>query len=354
MVASLFMLLLLTSTPSDGASAIEVEDVDIIAINDEMRTWLDTHVGGMPSPVKRLRTLVNLIFSEDSLNLVYDNTRTKTAIETFETRNGNCLSFTNLLIGMARYLDINAYYQEVMNYPTWDKHGDVVVLNRHMNVVVRINNASYTMDFNPNADHKQNKTRVVSDTRALAQYYNNLGAEYFQAGEQVRAVALFQKSLAADTELSFTWSNLGVAYVALGKYKKAEESYLTALKFNRKEYTAMNNLVRLYERIGESERATEYRSKAARFRNKNPYYHLMLAESAYEKADYTQAIRHYRDAIRRKSKEPDFYFGLAKAYSQAGIHDKVAHQLRLARRYAPNTFDQDRYSQKLNTLAATH
>jgi tetratricopeptide (TPR) repeat protein len=349
MIWNMLLVLALAQHPESGT---HIEDVDVTAVNDHIVAFLEEHVGSIEEPTKRLNELVNLIFSKDSLNLVYDNSRTKTAIETFETRNGNCLSFTNLFIGMARHLGMNAYFQEVTNFPTWDKHGDVVVLNRHMNVVVRINNTSYTMDFNPNADRKEQHTRVVSDRRALAQYYNNLGAEQFQGGDLHGAMAYFKKSLDIDPKLGFTWSNLGVVHVNLNQLDQAEECYLKALEISGKEYTAMSNIVRLYERLDQPEKAQEFRARAQRFRNKNPYFHFSRGEVAYEEGDFPSAVKHFKTAVRRKPQVHEFYFGLAKAYSKLGMNDKAAENLKKAERYAPEVFDQDRYSQKLQTLAA--
>lgn len=112
----------------------------------------------------------------------------------------------------------------------------------------------------------------------------------------------------------------------------------------------MSNLVRLYEKTDQADKAAEYRSRAERFRNRNPYYHFSLAEEAYNEKNYAQAAKHYRDAIRRKAKVHEFHFGLARAYSQMGEDGKVETQLKLAMRYAPSNFDQNRYSQKLNSM----
>ncbi len=336
---------------SSDQTGVAVPQLDIIAINDEMKQWLDVNVAPVANPFKRVETLVNLIFGPESLNLTYNNSRTKTAIETFESRNGNCMSFTCMFIGMARYLGISAYFQEVTNFPTWDRHGDVVVLNRHMNAMVRIDNVSSTLDFYPDADRKEQFTRVISDERAKAQFYNNLGAEHFQRNELDLAIAHFEKAIEIDPKVSFTWSNIGVAYLNKGWPDQAEAAYKKALDINDREYTAMSNLVRFYERTHQASKADEYRARAERFRNRNPYYHFALAEQAYEEGHYLEAIDHYKDAIRRKAKVHEFYFGLAKAYSQAGMHDKVAEQLKQAMHYAPDMFDVNRYSQKLHSMA---
>ncbi len=140
-----FLLMLTLPLNSDG---LDAPDVDILALNEEMKQFLD-EVVMEKSPYMRLQTLVYAIFSEDFLNLTYDNSRTKTAIETFKTRNGNCLSFTTMFVAMARYAGLDAHFQEVFILPTWTKKGDIVLLSRHMNAVVQLPGRQAEIDFNP-------------------------------------------------------------------------------------------------------------------------------------------------------------------------------------------------------------
>ena len=154
-----------------------------------------------------------------------------------------------------------------------------------------------------------------------------------------------------NPKLSYAWSNLGVAWSYANRPKKAEDAYLKAIKLNKHEYTAMTNLAKLYENQGRNEEAAPLLVKVEHFRRKNPYYHFKLGETAFAGGDYQTAVRHYKQAIRRKTKEHEFHFALARAYTELGQFQRVAKSLEKAREYAPDVFNQKRYSQKLEMLA---
>lgn len=350
MIFSLFLLM--TWQPSNVTPMVTA--IDVMAMNDEMRTFLE-EMTDSNDPYRRLYTLVNTIFSDKFLNLEYDNSRTKTAIETFETRSGNCLSFTFMFVAMARELGINARFQEVYNMPTWDRQGKLVVLNRHINARVMIEGKPYDVDFNPWSDKVEFSKRVVRDSRAIAQYYNNIGAEHYANRDYETAAAWFRKSLEVNEEVSFTWSNLGVALRALERLEDAEFAYLRAIDLDKREYTAMNNLSSLYTYMGRKHEAKHYQEKVESYRKRNPYYHFSLGERAYAAGNYEASIDHFRRAIRRKDNDHTFYHALAKAYAKMDDSSKARLFLRKARAYAPNGDPRNRYSDKLDRLlAATH
>lgn len=324
---------------------------EITQITPEMIQFLEENIPQDASHNEKLVQLVKLIFNKDFLNLSYDNNRTKTAKDTFETRSGNCLSFTNMFVVMARHLGLNARFQEVHNLPTWDRNGRVVVLNRHINVLVHVREREITVDFNPYEEHRQIRTQVVNDNRAYAQFFNNFGAEAFANDQNEVAKRNFHRSIEIDPEMSFSRTNLGVVFSSEGSYKLAEATYLKALKLSRNDYTALNNLAALYVKTGNRERAEFYTKKANHFRRKNPYYHYKQGMSAMQSKQFEQAVVHFKRAIRRKQEEHQFYFAMAKAYAYMGKKDKVQSNLEKAQNYAPEVFDQQRYSQKLNMLA---
>ncbi|MDH5455389.1 MAG: hypothetical protein OEY37_04900, partial [Gammaproteobacteria bacterium] len=78
---------------------IDVSDIrtdEIMALNDELRDYVAAKVKDDPQARSRLRKLVRGMIDDGLLALDYDVNRTHTAIETFETREGNCLSFSLL------------------------------------------------------------------------------------------------------------------------------------------------------------------------------------------------------------------------------------------------------------------
>ena len=90
----LLYLLVLGSLGSANASALNNGDnphhqldldVDVLAINDEVKALLDTYVKPVRGQVDRVEALHMLLFHDDFLGIDYDSTNTKTAQETFDT-----------------------------------------------------------------------------------------------------------------------------------------------------------------------------------------------------------------------------------------------------------------------------
>lgn len=343
-VLVLSLLLLPQSSP-----AISLEDP--IAISEEMRIYLDETIDSSQDEYGRLTQLVRVVFQENQLGFSYEKA-TKTAQETFRERSGNCLSFTNMLISMARYLGLEARFREVEIPPIWSRRGRVVVLNRHINVGVRIGAQGFVVDLFPEVNPIQIGGELVSDARGLAHFYSNKGAEFLANSSPALAAQYYQAAIGADPQAGFAWVNLGVARSHQGEIENSEKCYLMALKLDSRNAVAMSNLADLYRRIGRQDEAEKWASKVESFREKNPYYHFAQGERAYWDGDYEASVRHYKAALKRKSREHHFYFALAKAYFQLGNLDQVIQALENARKYAPDEGGRERYDQKLEILAA--
>jgi tetratricopeptide (TPR) repeat protein len=324
---------------------------DPIAISDEMKRFVDGHIDSSLPEYERLAELVRIVFQENQLDFSYEKA-TKTARQTFEERSGNCLSFTNMLISMARYLGLEAEFREVEIPPVWSLQGRLIVLSRHINVAVKIGAMSYVVDLFPEINPVQIGGQIVSDARGVAHFFNNKGAEYLASGQSDLAAAHYQAAFEADPEASFVWVNMGVARSHQGRLEESEECYLKALKMDGRNSVAMSNLADLYRKTGNLDKAEKWAKKVERFRKKNPYYHFALGERDYWSGDFEEAILHYRDALKRNSREHHFHFALAKAYMQLGNLEEVISALEKARKHAPDEWGKARYDQKLEILAA--
>ena len=252
---------------------------------------------------------------------------------------------------MARYLGVDAHFQEVSLGNSWRKQGDLYVFNRHINVTGRLpGGGRYVMDFIHIDTEYSPKAKVVSDERAKAQYYNNVGVEHLQSGDTDRAIAYFKKGVVTAPELDYVWSNLGTAYGRLDELIASEGAFKTALDINSRNWSAINNLALVYQKMGRIEEATRQLHGIERFRMRNPYYRFELSEHAYQQGDYDEAISHLRKAIALKSDEHEFYFALAKSYYRRGDRKKALSNFDTARQLADHETASNRYSQELDTL----
>jgi Flp pilus assembly protein TadD len=357
-----------------------IPDVDILALNDKMKSLLDDLVAGIKNPEQKLSILVEIILNRVTYDTRDDKFGTKTAVETFESGRGNCLSFVNLFVSMARYAGLESGFQDIPTPPNWIKNGEALFLTRHIgafvdyyspgqntyridfsdgkSVVVMDNGNKFlfapsinagTPEFNPSL------VRSIPDNRAFAQYYNNLGSKYLAEGNAGDAYRYFVKAVKLAPELSFAWSNLGVAYSRNNQVEAAEKAYLQALSIGRgrddtSAMSVMSNMAKLYARTGDLTRASFYENEVKTFRNKNPYYHFSIGKIAYNDGRYEESIKDFKEAIRKKEDEHLFHFALALSYYKLGDIDNAEKSLKKAKFYVWDRAEKDYYDQVLENM----
>jgi tetratricopeptide (TPR) repeat protein len=342
---------LLAAEPLTGETDVpDVNDIDVLVLDQDMLAFLDEHVNRENGPTLKLHDLLYAIITEGSFGLEYDET-TRTARETFEARLGNCLSFTNMFVAMAREVGIDVTYQEVEIPPNWSLEGETYVLSRHVNVYVDLGaGGNREVDFNIDDFQSSYDRQLISDKRALAHYYSNIGAEHLQKNDALEALRYFRKALASDDEFAPVWNNLGALYSRAGYFKYAEAAYIRALIINPQELVAMSNLGQLYEYLGQVELADWYNKQSNRHRMRNPYYRYHLAHKAFLAKDYETAIEHLKYSVRKKKSEDAFYFLIGLTYLQQGDESAARRWLEKAERVADDDGLKRNYHSKLERL----
>ena len=360
----------------------DLPDVDVLALNEDMKRILDESVKAKGYR-QRLDALMDIIDQNIKFDTIEDQYGTKTAIETFESRSGNCLSFSNLFVAMARYLGLRSSFQELPTAPNWIRDGEVLLFTRHIGASVDIGvPAQYMVNLiNESGNikillnsinrweylfvpvpttylrHSQNmlSNRSITDRRAFAQYYNNIGSQHLVEDNTTDAFRYFVKAINVDPKLDFVWSNLGVIYSRNNQSAAAENAYLQALSVNRdidlNTMTVMSNLARLYARQGKMEEADLYEKRVRSYRNMNPYYHYSIGEIAFYDGHYSESVEHYEEAIKRKSDDHQFYYALALAYLKLGEMDKAEKSMNKAISYAGNKQIEDYYEESWKKLS---
>ena len=267
----------------------------------------------------RMKRLLKGMAEMGYLSLQYDSGKTLTAAETFRQRAGNCLSFTNLFVALARADGLDAQFQIIDVPPIWDAADGWVMLNGHINVIVRgvrmgvpdqIGlSRDFVVDFNTPDYEVSYPRQPVDDRVAFALFYSNRGVEAMRSGDLREAFANFKLAIATSPRVAGAWVNLGALYSRQHLYESAKASYERALEIDPDEKSAMTNLARIYTRAGQRRtrrRRTEVAS--ACMTNLNPYYHYALAEGAYRDGDYANALSEIKSAISRKRDDHRFYF----------------------------------------------
>ncbi len=339
-VAALGLLLGMASAPAAGSK--ETAEPDILALSPEMGRYMARRI--RPGQVRqlRLRALLDAIFGKDGLDITYGNSRTRTAIETFEERSGNCLSFTLMFVSMARHLGLNAYFREVDEVTSWDQRGDVLVTERHMYAEVEADNSTVQVDFLPAGSKIYRSTRRIGTPRVYAHFYSNLGVERLTEGELGTAIELFEKALQHDSGFSQALVNLGVALRRSGQPERAEESFRLALAADPREMAAASNLASLYLAQGRREEAAPLLERIAGHLRRNPFHHFRQGLRAGREAQWEVALDHLREAIRRRPEEALFHAELARLQVRLGREEQARSSLERALKLADSDEERGR------------
>lgn len=328
----------------------QLPPVDVLAVNDDMRTFLNEHVPPRTSRQRKVELILHAIL-QDGLQLDYHGFKTLTAEQAFYQREGNCLSFTNLFVALARESGLDVEFQEVDVPPSWDRRGDSHLFNRHINARVRLPfKGEQAVDFNLSEFEIEYTRRRITDEYAKAQYHNNMAIYWLEEKQLKLAYLNLREAIRLYPGAAYFWTNLGTLHRRVGDSLRAEAAWLEAVRL-ADEPSAISNLARLYEQQGKKQLARQFANAAESYRRKNPYYLYSLGEEAYQAGDYPEALSLLRRAVRLREDEHEFYRLLGLSYLHLGDKAAALRNFNLAEQAADNNADRERYNQKQRLLA---
>ncbi|WP_269619873.1 tetratricopeptide repeat protein [Zhongshania sp. BJYM1] len=309
--------------PEDSDKVLDVSifpEDNILAMNAEMRYFVEENVPAALSPRARLTYLLDSMVRPSQLGLKYDPGITLNATETFEQRTGNCLSLTSLFIALAREAKLNVYYNEVTIPPSWDMVSDnSMVFYKHINAIVDFGkDGKEVVDLSVDNYEYHYPQHRVTEQEAAAQHYNNRGAEFLNLGDNDKAQLYFRRALYLDPQAGHIWGNLGTLLRRQQRNTDAEIAYRYALSLNPNDQVAISNLGRLYRELGNKEEARKLEKIAENFRKKNPFWHYSRAKAEYEKGNFDEALTSIQQAIRLQKNEYRFYRFASLIYFRQG------------------------------------
>lgn len=317
-------------------------DIELVRMTPEMQAFARLHVDKNAPPHQRIRDLYYAMSGDaDGLRIKYDSSGTLTAQQAFENRYANCLGFSALFVAMAREVGVDAYFQEVDVPAIWEQMSlDTLVQYRHINVETVLPSGSWVVDFRVDRFRESYPHRRLSDAEALAHYHSNLGMEQLIADNLPEAFLRIGMALNKAPENSSLWANMGIVHRRLGNYELSEASYLHALALNDSNHSAMRNLAVLYDEQHKTAQAEQLRKLSDATRLKNPYYRYALAQNAYFKGDYNDALELVNDALRQESKEHKFYFLRGLSLQALGRNNAAVSSVKRAIKLTDKNYEQ--------------
>lgn len=292
----------------------------VLAVPPELHALLQQQViaagGSGRSRLDRLTAFLS--GGPPGLGIVYSADATLTVEQAFRLRKANCLTFTLLIVALARESGLQAYGQELDDVVTWGGGNDIAYRFNHVNAGITIGRSRLTVDLAAAQLPGHHPPRAISDRRLLALYYNNRAAELVAGAASAAAVPYVAMALQLAPRYANGWVNTGVVQLLQGDPQAAEHDYLKALTLDPDNEAALLNLVALYRKTGDEARHAIYARRLEKVQVKDPYFHFLKAEDSEKRGDYAGAVQHLLRAIRLYDGDPRFYLGLAHAYRQLG------------------------------------
>lgn len=302
------------------------------AVDDEMRAWARGKVDERAEPVDKLSQLLKALLAKEGMNLEYQGDYSVTAREVFRTGRANCLSFTNIFVGLARELGVGAYFVEVKDLQGFAKEGDLIIVSGHVTAGYGDAGDQTLLDFTLGQAKEYRQVRVISDLTAIALYYSNHGARLLRDGDNARALEWLKTAVKLDPELPGSWVNYGVALRRIGDRAGAEASYRKALEIDPSTLSAYQNLAALLRLDGKESEALDLLAMVDRRDNRNPWSFLDLGDLNLRHGRLSEAERFYQKALRLSSDDPEAYSALGLLSLEQGDTAAARRWLRKAER----------------------
>ena len=315
-------------------------------IDDEIRQLAEDITGGMTDDRQKVRAIVGAIIGLTRFSISYDWLSNKTAREVFRQGRGNCLAYSNLFVGMARHVGLEAVYVDVVSIEEQTREADIIVNNGHVTAGIKRGAEVLVIDFTRTPETKYIGFKVIDDLEAIANYYNNQGFlyGYFTEGEaddldfdpMKKELEMYQLALEVLPTFQRARNNLGVGLRRRGKVQEAIEQYKIAIEGDPDFADAHANLGAAYYALGRVEDALEELQIASSKSGSNGYFHHHLGVVYYQLKQYDEAVKAFKRALSRESEMASARFYLGESYLKLGDTEQAIEEYVAALELDPN------------------
>jgi tetratricopeptide (TPR) repeat protein len=295
------------------------------AIDDGIRQALRHDTRLVSTEEGRLEQLLNFIFGR--LALTYQLLPTRNAVAAFRDRKGNCLSFVNLFVGMARDVGLNPFYVEVTDYQTWNHRGSLVISQGHIVAGMYLSGGLKTFDFIPYKAKSYRNFKPIDDLTAMAHFYNNLGAEALMAGDLATARRMTTLATRLAPRFANGLNNLGVCLMRSGDAAGALDYYRKASAVEPANTLVMTNILHVYQLQGRNAEAAELEKKVEAANTGNPFFFVYMGDMALSRGEQAKAAEYMVRALRLDDQLPAVHLGLVRVYLAQGDLEQARHFL---------------------------
>lgn len=225
-------------------AGVDPEAIDNpIGFTPEMQEFA-RRIAGSGTDRERLDRLQQYLFDERHLRFDYENSFTLTARDAWTRQGGNCVSFTNLFIALARSIDIPVQAALFHREGNPEMDGDLRIFNTHMAAGYRDGNQIVVFDFFYLRREREFGFHLIGDLDNTGVYLSNRGTAALRSGDTGEALRLLGMAVAVAPGFGSAHGNLGVVRRRTGDLDGALVSHLTAQRLEPFDHRVLGNLRR--------------------------------------------------------------------------------------------------------------
>ena len=311
--------------PAEDAAQLPIP----FEIDDEIRAWAAEVTAGLDNADDVAKALARAIIKDERLRTVYDRSTTITAREAFRAGRANCISLTNLFVGIARDMGLPAYYVDVTQATTVSRVQDRIVAQGHICAGIRFPHGFVLYDFADRPERPYRGYSLLDDREALAtfvlaRHLNETLTEPDPARrEELLARVREDTALALRVKPDFAKAhvNLGTAYLRLGHREDAVASYQRALSIDPRLVAANLAIGYVYAQDGQWTRARAAYEQAKQLLPGDALVRYHLGVASYHDGDLGAARRNLEAALRLEPDLREAWSGLGLTYRALGRED---------------------------------
>ncbi len=314
---------------------VDVRSVpDPLLVSDGMRQ-VAAKLAGVGTAPERLQRLQQELFDESAFPFRYNGRETYTAMEAFQRREGNCLSFTNLLVAMGRSLGFQVTTALVRRAQATEKEGDLIIVNDHVVAALAYGSDWFYFDFDRRPHERPMAVQPLDDLWITALYLNNRGADALRAAHPDIALRYFEWATMLAPTFAPAWGNVGVARRRTGDINGAFAAYSHALTISPDDSTILGNLASLY-RATHHEHEAELALKAINVANATPHTLVVRGDLEFAQGHVRAAFRLYKRARSLAPRLAEPWVALARAELARSRRSRAKIDLERALRLEPD------------------
>ncbi|HET9157079.1 MAG TPA: tetratricopeptide repeat protein [Myxococcaceae bacterium] len=280
-------------------------------------------VGYAGNEKSRLLELVRFMGDADGLTFQYQTQSSLSAEAAFHARRGDCMSYANLLVALARALDVDVRFVRITTLPVKWEAGGRFFESSHMAVALGRNAAweqAVIVDFGNvhTSPWRFSLYDDVSDEEAFVLFQNNVAVQRMLAGDVVTAERMLRFLHQHSPRTPEVPNNLSLVLLQTGHDREALDLLEASVEQFPRFRPMFANAVQAAHRIGDEALAQTLEARGRELLEDEPAWNFNEGMRSYHARAYSTAALRFEKALSADPNNVRLLAWSARAHLAAG------------------------------------